>query len=63
IDETMTVVHQNVEEVTKGYHPVGVPDRYTSYYLNVMAGPERIWKFHNEIKHEWIFIRNELTNN
>ena len=50
-------------EVPKGYHPVGVPDGYTSYYLNVMAGPERIWKFHNEKKHEWILNRNELTNN
>ena len=48
IDETMTIEHQNVVEVPKGYHPVGVPDGYTSYYLNVMAGPERIWKFHNE---------------
>ncbi|MGC3124030.1 5-deoxy-glucuronate isomerase, partial [Enterococcus faecalis] len=63
IDETMTVEHQNVVEVPKGYHPVGVPDGYTSYYLNVMAGPERIWKFHNEKKHEWILNRNELTNN
>ncbi|MGH2233194.1 5-deoxy-glucuronate isomerase, partial [Enterococcus faecalis] len=26
------------------------------------AGPERIWKFHNEKKHEWILNRNELTN-
>ncbi|WP_187171971.1 5-deoxy-glucuronate isomerase, partial [Enterococcus faecium] len=23
----------------------------------VMAGPERIWKFHNEKKHEWILQR------
>ncbi|OOL70196.1 hypothetical protein B1P88_14480 [Enterococcus faecium] len=22
-----------------------------------MAGPERIWKFHNEKKHEWILQR------
>ena len=57
LDETMTVEHQNVVEVPKGYHPVGVADGYTSYYLNVMAGPERIWKFHNEKKHEWILQR------
>lgn len=57
LDETMTVNHQHVVEVPRGYHPVGVPDGYTSYYLNVMAGPERIWKFHNEQKHEWILKR------
>jgi Uncharacterized enzyme involved in inositol metabolism len=58
IDETMTVENQNVVEVPKGYHPVGVPDGYTSYYLNVMAGPTRIWRFHNEEKHEWILNRD-----
>ncbi|HIM08714.1 MAG TPA: 5-deoxy-glucuronate isomerase, partial [Gammaproteobacteria bacterium] len=24
------------------------------YYLNVMAGPKRIWKFYNDPEHEWI---------
>ena len=57
LDETMTVENVDVVEVPKGYHPVGVPDGYTSYYLNVMAGPERIWRFHNEEKHEWIIHR------
>lgn len=57
LDETMTVEHQTVVEVPKGYHPVGVADGYTSYYLNVMAGPKRIWRFHNEQKHEWILQR------
>ncbi|MGO7208892.1 5-deoxy-glucuronate isomerase, partial [Rhizobium ruizarguesonis] len=23
-------------------------------YLNVMAGPQRIWKFHNAAEHEWL---------
>jgi len=26
--------------------------------LNVMAGPQRIWKFHNDPDHEWILDRN-----
>ena len=34
--------------VPKGYHPVATLHGYDSYYLNVMAGPKRIWKFHNE---------------
>ncbi|WP_239253702.1 5-deoxy-glucuronate isomerase [Listeria ilorinensis] len=57
IDETMTVEHGDVVLVPAGYHPVGVPDGYTSYYLNVMAGPTRVWKFHNDPAHEWILDR------
>lgn len=57
LDETMTVENGNVVLVPAGYHPVGVPDGYSSYYLNVMAGPERIWKFHNDPDHEWILDR------
>ncbi len=57
IDETMTVLNQDVVLVPAGYHPVGVPDGYTSYYLNVMAGPTRIWKFHNDPAHAWILNR------
>ncbi|WP_163537504.1 5-deoxy-glucuronate isomerase [Gracilibacillus sp. YIM 98692] len=57
IDETMAVENGDVVLVPAGYHPVGVPDGYASYYLNVMAGPERIWKFYNEKDHEWIIDR------
>lgn len=57
IDETMTAENGDVVLVPAGYHPVGVPDGYSSYYLNVMAGPERIWKFHNDPDHEWILDR------
>ncbi|SDH76488.1 5-deoxyglucuronate isomerase [Alteribacillus persepolensis] len=54
LDETMTVENGDMVIVPKGYHPVGVPEGYTSYYLNVMAGPKRIWKFHNDPDHKWI---------
>lgn len=57
LDETMTVEHRDVVLVPRGYHPVGVPDGYSSYYLNVMAGPKRIWKFYNDPDHEWILKR------
>ncbi|GGO03246.1 5-deoxy-glucuronate isomerase [Saccharibacillus kuerlensis] len=57
LDETMAVEHGDVVIVPVGYHPVGVPDGYTSYYLNVMAGPTRVWKFHNDPDHEWILDR------
>lgn len=58
LDETMTVENGDVVLVPEGYHPVGVPEGYESYYLNVMAGPKRIWKFHNDPDHEWI-LANE----
>ncbi|MBP1041201.1 5-deoxy-glucuronate isomerase [Vagococcus sp. BWB3-3] len=57
LDETMSVENGSVVAVPKGYHPVGVPDGYTSYYLNIMAGPVRKWQFHNDPDHEWILNR------
>ena len=54
LDEVMAAPDKSVVLVPRGYHPVGVPHGYESYYLNVMAGPKRIWKFHNDPAHEWI---------
>lgn len=45
LDETMAVGHGDVVLVPKGYHPVGAPHGFDLYYLNVMAGPKRAWKF------------------
>ena len=58
LDETMTVNDHDVIMVPRGYHPVGAPHGYDLYYLNVMAGPKRIWRFHNDPKHEWIVENN-----
>ncbi len=54
LDETMTVSDGDVVLVPKGYHPVGAPYGYDLYYLNVMAGPKRVWRFHNDPAHEWM---------
>jgi 5-deoxy-glucuronate isomerase len=54
IDESMAVEDRNVVLVPRGYHPVVVPHGYDSYYFNVMAGPKRVWHFHNDPAHEWI---------
>ena len=45
LDETMAVADRDVVLVPKGYHPVGAPHGFDLYYLNVMAGPVRSWKF------------------
>lgn len=55
LDESISASDGDCVLVPEGYHPVGVPYGYTSYYLNVMAGPRRAWKFHNDPDHEWIF--------
>ena len=54
LDEAMTVEDRDVVMVPRGYHPVIVPHGYTSYYLNVMAGPHRAWHFHNDPAHAWM---------
>ena len=59
LDETITVHDTDVVMVPRGYHPVGAPYGYDVYYLNVMAGPERKWRFQNDPAHEWV-IRREV---
>jgi 5-deoxy-glucuronate isomerase len=59
LDETVSVDNHGVVMVPRGYHPVGVPHGYESYYLNVMAGPKRNWIFHNDPDHEWIIAADK----
>ena len=54
LDETLTVSDRDVVLVPKGYHPVGAAHGYSLYYLNVMAGPKRTWRFWNEPAHQWL---------
>jgi 5-deoxy-glucuronate isomerase len=55
LDETVTVVDGDTVLVPRGYHAVSAPPGYDLYYLNVMAGPVREWKFKNDPDHEWLF--------
>ncbi|MEX6507549.1 5-deoxy-glucuronate isomerase [Jiella sp. M17.18] len=57
LDEAMVVHDADVTLVPKGYHPCAATHGYDLYYLNVMAGPVRTWKFHNEPDHEWLVKR------
>jgi 5-deoxy-glucuronate isomerase len=54
LDESMAVEDGDVVMVPKGYHPCATIHGYDLYYLNVMAGPVRIWKFNNQKEHEWL---------
>ena len=58
LDETMAVSDHDVVLVPKGHHPCGVPYGYDMYYLNVMAGPLRKWRFENHPDHDWIYQRD-----
>lgn len=58
LDETMAVADGDVVLVPKGHHPCGAPYGYEMYYLNVMAGPRRAWRFQNHPDHDWIARRD-----
>jgi 5-deoxy-glucuronate isomerase len=60
LDETMAISDQDLVLVPKGHHPCGAPYGYEMYYLNVMAGPLRKWRFKNDPAHEWIVERDVM---
>jgi len=45
LDATMAVADHDVVLVPRGHHPCGAPHGVEMYYLNVMAGPCRAWRF------------------
>ncbi|MGX9357231.1 5-deoxy-glucuronate isomerase [Roseobacteraceae bacterium S113] len=58
LDETMAVSDGDVVLVPRGHHPCGAPYGYEMYYLNVMAGPMRKWRFEADPDHKWIMDRD-----
>jgi 5-deoxy-glucuronate isomerase len=54
LDEAIAVEDRDVTLVPGGYHPVAAIHGYDLYYLNVMAGPVRTWKFHDSVEHAWV---------
>ncbi len=54
LDVSMTIEDGDVTLVPRGYHPCAALHGYDLYYLNVMAGPKRIWRFFNDPAHEWM---------
>jgi 5-deoxy-glucuronate isomerase len=53
LDETLAFADRDCVLVPRGYHTVSAPPRYDLYYLNVMAGPTRLWAVANDPDHEW----------
>jgi len=58
LDETMAVQDGDVVLVPRGHHPCGAPYGFEMYYLNVMAGPLRKWRFVPAPEVEWIMERD-----
>ncbi|MGI1662824.1 5-deoxy-glucuronate isomerase [Palleronia sp. KMU-117] len=58
LDETMAVADHDVVLVPRGHHPCAAPYGYEMYYLNVMAGPLRKWRFRTHPDHDWIVQRD-----
>ena len=59
LDESMAVADGDVVLVPKGHHPCGAPYGIDLYYLNVMAGPMRKWRFQNHPDFDWIYQRDK----
>ncbi len=58
LDQTMAVADGDVVLVPRGHHPCGAPYGFEMYYLNVMAGPMRKWRFQLAPEVEWIAARD-----
>lgn len=53
LDAALTVCDRDCVLVPRGYHTVSAPPGYALYYLNVMAGPTRLWAVANDPDHVW----------
>ena len=58
LNETIAVHDHDVVCVPRGHHPCGAPYGFELYYLNVMAGPRRAWRFVPAPPVEWIMTRD-----
>jgi 5-deoxy-glucuronate isomerase len=58
LNETMAVSDGDVVLVPRGHHPCGAPYGFEMYYLNVMAGPLRKWRFQADPAVQWIMDRD-----
>lgn len=58
LDETIAVTSHDVVLVPRGHHPCGAPYGFEMYYLNVMAGPLRNWRFVPDPAVQWIIDRD-----
>jgi 5-deoxy-glucuronate isomerase len=54
VDEAIVIEDGTLVMVPRGYHPTVIAPGYDLYYLNVMAGPVREWRFTDDPDHAWV---------
>lgn len=54
LDETMTIVNNDITLIPKGYHPVSVMPGYEIYYLWVLVGDNKILMPYTQNKYQWL---------
>jgi 5-deoxy-glucuronate isomerase len=54
LDEAVVIQDGTLVMVPRGYHPAVIAPGYDLYYLNVMAGPIREWRFTDDPDHKWV---------
>ncbi|MGR3542638.1 MAG: 5-deoxy-glucuronate isomerase [Hasllibacter sp.] len=57
LDETLSPRDRDVVLVPRGHHPCAAPHGIDLYYLNVMAGPRRNWRFALHPDWQWLADR------
>ncbi|MHB8657914.1 MAG: 5-deoxy-glucuronate isomerase [Solirubrobacteraceae bacterium] len=62
LDEALAFSDRDCVLVPRGYHTVSAPPGYEVYYLNVMAGPTRLWAVANDPDHEWTLLPDRSTS-
>jgi 5-deoxy-glucuronate isomerase len=58
IDESLAPTDLDLVLVPAGYHVVAAAPGYDCYYLNLMAGPNRVWNFTVDPDHAWLMDWN-----
>lgn len=54
LDEAITVEHNDLVLLPRGYHPVAAAPGYCVYYLWVLAGTTRVMKPRDDPAHTWV---------
>jgi len=54
LDQSITLEHNDLVIIPRGYHPVAAAPGYRVYYLWVLAGPKRKLVAKDDPRHQWI---------
>jgi 5-deoxy-glucuronate isomerase len=62
LDEAITVEHNDLVLLPRGYHPVAAAPGYCVYYLWVLAGTTRVMKPRDDPAHAWVLLGVRSSN-